>query len=93
MTRREALCVPTVPFAHQAAVNAEIDRSVSECVVGPVDNSNGAAPIVVVRKGNDTIRICVDFSTGLNDGIMLHQHPLQTVENVFNKPNCRELSF
>ncbi|EYB86469.1 hypothetical protein Y032_0278g1158 [Ancylostoma ceylanicum] len=32
-----------VPFASQAAVNAEIDRLVSEGVLGPVDHSNWAA--------------------------------------------------
>ncbi|KAL6738862.1 hypothetical protein Aduo_012361 [Ancylostoma duodenale] len=80
-----------VPFASQAAVNAEIDRLVSEGVLGPVDHSNWAAPIVVVRKSNGTIRICADFSTGLNDALMLHQHPLPTVEEVFNKLNGGEL--
>ncbi|EPB75657.1 hypothetical protein ANCCEY_05248 [Ancylostoma ceylanicum] len=76
-----------VPFASQAAVNAEIDRLVSECVLGPVNHSKWAAPIVVVRKGNGTIRICTDFSTGL----MLHKHPLPTVEDVFNKSSGGEL--
>ncbi|EYB94088.1 hypothetical protein Y032_0175g486 [Ancylostoma ceylanicum] len=80
-----------VPFASQAAVNAEIDRLVSEGVLGPVDHSNWAAPIVVVRKSNGTIRICADFSTGLNDALMLHQHPLPTVEDVFNTLNGGEL--
>ncbi|KAL6742097.1 hypothetical protein Aduo_015289 [Ancylostoma duodenale] len=80
-----------VPFASQAAVNAEIDRLVSEGVLGPVDHSNWAAPIVVVRKSNRTIRIRADFSTGLNDKLMLHQHPLPTVEDVFNKLNGGEV--
>ncbi|EPB69223.1 reverse transcriptase [Ancylostoma ceylanicum] len=79
-----------VPFASQAAVNVEIDRLVSEGVLGPVNHSKWAAPIVVVRKSNGTIRTCADFSAGLNDALMLHRHPLPTVEDVFNK-NKKEL--
>ncbi|KHJ97226.1 reverse transcriptase [Oesophagostomum dentatum] len=80
-----------VPFASQEAVNNEIDRLISENVLEPVDHSSWAAPIVVVKKANGISRLCADFSTGLNDALMLHQHPLPTVEDVFNKLNGGEL--
>ncbi|WKY12958.1 hypothetical protein Q1695_004069 [Nippostrongylus brasiliensis] len=80
-----------VPFASQPAVNAEIDRLLKENVLTAVDHSNWAAPIVVVKKSNGTIRICADFSTGLNDALLLHQHPLPTIEDVFSKLNGGQL--
>nr|CDJ93793.1 RNA-directed DNA polymerase (reverse transcriptase) domain containing protein [Haemonchus contortus] len=46
-----------------------------------------AAPIVVVKKSNGTLRLCADFSTGLNDALMLHQDPLPTSDVVFAKLN------
>ncbi|KHJ98390.1 hypothetical protein OESDEN_01620 [Oesophagostomum dentatum] len=70
-----------VPFASQEAVSNEIDRLVSENVLEPVDHSSWAASIVVVKKANGTIRLCADFSTGLNNALILHQHPLPTVED------------
>ncbi|PIO60823.1 integrase core domain protein [Teladorsagia circumcincta] len=80
-----------VPFASQPAVNAEIDRLLQEGVLTAVDHSNWAAPIVVVKKSNGSIRLCADFSTGLNDSLSLHQHPLPTTEEVFTKLNGGQL--
>ncbi|KIH66176.1 reverse transcriptase [Ancylostoma duodenale] len=80
-----------VPFASQSAVNAEIDRLLKEGVLSAVDHSNWAAPIVVVKKSNGTTRTCADFSTGLNDALMMHQHPLPTAEEVFTKLNGGQL--
>ena len=74
-----------VPYAYQESVDKELDRLCSEQVLSPVDHANWAAPIVVVRKANGKVRVCADFSTGLNDALMLHQHPLPTTEDVFNK--------
>nr|CDJ84418.1 RNA-directed DNA polymerase (reverse transcriptase) domain containing protein [Haemonchus contortus] len=56
-------------------------------VLSPVDYSAWAAPIVVVKKSIGTLRLCADFSTGLNDALMLHQHPLPTPDDVFAKLN------
>ena len=52
-----------------------------------MDHSQWAAPIVAVRKANGSIRLCADFSTGLNDSLMLHRHPLPTMDDVFTKLN------
>ncbi|PIO71364.1 reverse transcriptase [Teladorsagia circumcincta] len=76
-----------LPYASVPLLDAEIDRLVAQNVISAVDHSQWAAPIVVVRKANGSIRLCADFSTGLNDALQLHQHPLPTAENVFTKLN------
>ncbi|KIH65366.1 hypothetical protein ANCDUO_04315 [Ancylostoma duodenale] len=76
-----------VPYANVAALNEEIDRLLAEDVLSPVTYSKWAASIVVVKKSNGTLRLCADFSTGLNDALMLHQHPLPTPDDVFMKLN------
>lgn len=39
--------------------------------------------IVVVKKQNGSIRLCGDYSTGLNDVLQLHEHPIPTPEEIF----------
>ncbi|EYC07744.1 hypothetical protein Y032_0069g372 [Ancylostoma ceylanicum] len=76
-----------VPYAYVTTLDAEIDRLLREGVLSPVDYSAWAAPVVVVKKANGSLRLCADFSTGLNDALMLHQHPLPTPDDVFTKLN------
>ncbi|KHJ88656.1 reverse transcriptase, partial [Oesophagostomum dentatum] len=80
-----------VPYASVPDLDEEIDRLVAEGVISPADHSEWAAPIVVVKKKNGKIRLCADFSTGLNDTLQLHQHPLSTAEDVFTKLNGGQL--
>lgn len=72
-----------LPFGSIEAVNLELDRLEQEGIITPIDHSLWAAPLVTVKKANGTMRMCVDFSTGLNDALMLHQHPLPHPDNLF----------
>nr|CDJ96595.1 RNA-directed DNA polymerase (reverse transcriptase) domain containing protein [Haemonchus contortus] len=61
----------------------KFDRLEANGVISKVNYSEWAAPIVVVRKSNGSLRICADFSTGLNDALDLHQYPIPLPEDIF----------
>ena len=46
---------------------------------------NGEQP--VFKKKWNQIRVCADFSTGLNDALQDHHYPLSSPEEIFNKLN------
>ena len=56
-------------------------------MLSKVEFSEWAAPTVYIRKQSKEIRVCVDFSTGLNTALKDYHYPLPTPEEVFNKLN------
>ncbi|XP_058827854.1 uncharacterized protein K02A2.6-like [Topomyia yanbarensis] len=74
-----------VAYTVHSSVDNELDRLQRVKIITPVDFSDWAAPIVVVRKTNGSIRICSDYSTGLNNALQSHQYPLPLLEIFFNK--------
>ncbi|XP_040164697.1 uncharacterized protein K02A2.6-like [Anopheles arabiensis] len=72
-----------VAYAMQSMVEDELTRLEGNGIITPTDSSEWAAPIVVVRKANGTVRICGDYSTGLNDALQPHQYPLPIPQDIF----------
>ncbi|PIO75512.1 reverse transcriptase [Teladorsagia circumcincta] len=76
-----------IPHAALEAVNAELERLVQMDVIAPVSHSEWAAPIVCVKKQNEKLRICADFSTGLNRALQSFDYPLPMPEDIFASLN------
>lgn len=63
----------------------ELNRLVDNTVLSRVNHSSYAAPIVQKKSGD--IRLCADFSTGLNKMLEEYHYPLPTAEYIFTKFN------
>lgn len=74
-----------VPFAVQPLIEKEINRLQTIGIISPVTTANNAAPIVVKQKKTGALRICGDFSTGLNNALLDHHYPLPLPEDIFAK--------
>ncbi|XP_055919616.1 uncharacterized protein K02A2.6-like [Eupeodes corollae] len=74
-----------VPYASLPAIDEELSRSEQSGFLTPVNFSDWATPVVAVRKANGSLRICADYSTGLNDALQPHHHPLPLPEDIFIK--------
>ena len=54
-------------------------------ILSKVEFSEWAAPTVYMRKKSKEIRVCADFSTGLNAALKDKHYPLPSTEEVFDK--------
>uniref|UniRef100_A0A914I8I2 RNA-directed DNA polymerase n=1 Tax=Globodera rostochiensis TaxID=31243 RepID=A0A914I8I2_GLORO len=72
-----------VPHGATDAVNDELDRLLKIGAIKPIEFSHWAAPILAVKKKNGKTRVCIDFSTGLNNALELNRHPLPRPENIY----------
>ena len=79
--RRGALYVNgarPIPFADRPQVKKKLDELVDKKITIPVtDPSDWAAPLVVMRKPDSSIRVCVDL-TKLNHHVQRPTHPTRT---------------
>lgn len=71
------------PFVAMKPIEEEIMRGVYEGIYTSTDYSDFVAPIVVVKKKNGKIRLCDDYSTGLNDTLEPNKFPLPTPDQIF----------
>ncbi|XP_014786330.1 uncharacterized protein K02A2.6-like [Octopus bimaculoides] len=76
-----------VPFMATEIVNDELDRLKKSEIIKKVDYSKWMAPIVCTKKKNNNIRLCADFSTGLNICLKTCHRPHPTPEDIFAKLN------
>jgi len=73
----------TVPFKILDKVEKELERIVEAGILEKVEFSRWATPIVPVLKKDGGIRICGDFSITVNPALIIDEHPLPTMEELF----------
>lgn len=74
-----------VPFPLMEAVEKQLEKQVADGLLVKVDTSEWATPIVVVPKKNGDVRICGDYKVTLNPALLIDEHPLPTIDELFSK--------
>lgn len=73
-----------LPYALRSRVDAELDAMLAAGVVEPVDHSDWATPLVVVRKADGGLRLCADYKVTLNRVLAIDRFPIPKVEDLFS---------
>uniref|UniRef100_A0A182KCR5 Reverse transcriptase domain-containing protein n=1 Tax=Anopheles christyi TaxID=43041 RepID=A0A182KCR5_9DIPT len=74
----------------QDSVNRVLDRLESLGLISTVQYSKWPARVVVVKKANVQLRLCGEYSTGLNDALRPYDYPLLVPDEIFSKlANCK----
>ena len=76
-----------VPFGALKQIDKELERLKNLGVISHIEFSEWACPVVYVKKKNNKIRMCADFSTGVNDCLRDHTYPLPSLEDIFASLN------
>lgn len=74
-----------VPFHVLPEIDEELERLQASGIITPVEYSAWAAPIVVARKPNGSVRFCGDYSTGLNDAVETNSYPVPDPDSLFTQ--------
>ena len=64
-------------------IDAEVDRLLAEGIIRP-SNSSVAAPVVVARKPDGSLRMCVDYKD-LNQWTIDHRYPMPLVKDCIER--------
>lgn len=71
-----------VPFAVRSAVEAELQMLQTQGIIAPVQHSDWATPVVVVRKKDGSIRLCGDYRSTINKEAKPAIYPMPTVSEI-----------
>nr|KAG5696368.1 hypothetical protein BaRGS_028363 [Batillaria attramentaria] len=80
-----------VPFALRDDLTKGYEEGIAKGVWKPVQFNDYGTPVVPIRKTNSTgalkpkLRICGDYSVGINDQLADHRHPMPLPEELMQK--------
>ncbi|KAL7074578.1 hypothetical protein ACQ4LE_006427 [Meloidogyne hapla] len=72
-----------VPIGVKDAIEQELNRLQKLGAIKPIEFADWTAPILAVKKANGKIRVCMDYSTGLNASLELNRHPLPSPAEIW----------
>ncbi|XP_067629387.1 uncharacterized protein K02A2.6 isoform X1 [Eurosta solidaginis] len=72
----------SVPFGLRKKVEDEIARLCEEGVIVPVSRSRWASPIVIVNKGDGSIRLCVNCRRTVNRFVEMEYYVIPRIDDI-----------
>ena len=72
-----------MPHAYRDTVERELEMMLKEGVIEPCV-SEWASPMVIIKKKDDTIRLCVDYRR-LNAETMMDAYPMPRVDDILDQ--------
>ncbi|KAJ1216464.1 hypothetical protein NDU88_004066 [Pleurodeles waltl] len=75
--------VRSMPYMMREPLQQEIDRSLQEKIIKPIESSEWLAPIVVAPKDGNNICLCIDLRD-LNKNIWVDRQPLPNITEMFS---------
>lgn len=72
-----------VPYALIEQVDKELEKLEKHGVIKKTDKSQWASPIVDAPKADDTVRICGDYKSTINQSIKDEQYVLPTTQDLY----------
>ncbi|UYV73840.1 hypothetical protein LAZ67_11001074, partial [Cordylochernes scorpioides] len=72
-----------VPYALREKVEKELDTLEAEGI-SKTASSDWGSPLVVIPKGEGTVRLCVDYKVGVNDQLVNASYRIKIIEDVLN---------
>ena len=72
-----------VPYALKEQVERELDKLERNGVIKKTEKSCWASPIVVVPKADNTVRICGDYKSTINQSVEDEQYVLPTTQDLY----------
>ena len=77
------ISVLRIPHMFRETVEEEIETMLEEGVIEP-SNSEWASPMVIIKKKDDTLRLCVDYRK-LNAITELDAYPIPRFEDILDQ--------
>ncbi|GBN50919.1 Uncharacterized protein K02A2.6 [Araneus ventricosus] len=73
-----------VPYALREKVDKELDSLEAAGIISKSITSDWGSPLVIIPKGDGTVRLCVDYKAGVNDLLMNVNYPIKKIDEVLN---------
>ncbi|GFU53703.1 uncharacterized protein K02A2.6 [Trichonephila clavipes] len=74
-------------YVQQCLARMTLIATYSVGIIEKVDSSEWATPVVPVVKSDGSIRLCADYSVTLNPNLIVPQHPLPRLDEIFGSLN------
>lgn len=76
-----------IPIRTKEGVMAELDALEKKGIIEPVESAEWLAPLVVARKPDVRLRLCIDLRD-LNKNIVVDKFPLPRIDSYSHRPRA-----